>query len=994
MIHTPIGMDEVQEIKQRLNIVDIIQEYLPLKKSGINYKANCPFHHEKTPSFMVSPERGTWHCFGCFPPGELVKTPFGYHKIEEIDQNHWVISGKGNIRQVTDTMVHNYQGDLIQITLRKLRVAVKLTSDHQVFVIRGAPYTRKKYKDFARRYRKYLQNYDSDPAKYFQQVARYFPISKVPAGELTQGDLLLSPIDRTVTDLERLNLKDYLTKTTRMGSVPKDIPLEVPVDEDLLRLIGYWIAEGSNHRAYIRFSLGNHEEKFAQDIIDLIAKVFNLEAKIHRRVIGKKTGLEITACQSQLANIFENLCGKGAANKHLPFVFQQLPISKQLILLQAMHRGDGTTFVPYKSLKAHKSITTISRVLSGQLVDLVLRQGYAPSMHTISPKIDKRGVNHRQSYTVFWSTEANLRYQESYYQPDGTEWWILPIAKLQRETYNGPVYNFTVDKDHSYVATNFAVGNCARGGDVFSFITEKEGLTFPETLEMLAKKAGVVLKNRSSKDKKVNDVLLEIHIRAAEFFHYLLITHPTGKNALEYLHQRGLTDDTIKHFQLGYAPHSWDNLTKFLHKKGFSNQDIINSGLAVASGATGCYDRFRGRIVFPLSNIRGQIIGFSGRVLGIGEPKYINSPQTPIFDKSKFLFGIQDTKQSIRDKSAAILVEGEMDMLFSFQVGVTNIVATKGTALTSDQIELLKRYTDTLLLCFDTDLAGDAASRRGIEIADSLGLNLKVIQLIGGKDPAEVCLKDPALWQKAVDDATPIYDYYLDSVKRRFDINTSVGKKEIFHELIPIWQKITDPITKDHYIQKLSALLQTTDALILKELAKPLPTVASITPPTSSFEPEIPTPIPANRRQLLEDYLLALMLHLPDGHDFVPKFPETIFSIEENQQLFVLLVLYLDKIAFSSKNFDINAFSATLNEPLAAHLDRLYLLDLEESLTEAPSWQRELDKTVDALKKMFIKGSLERLSLQIKTAQSFNQLDTLNILNKKFRDLSVKLKNL
>lgn len=536
---------------------------------------------------------------------------------------------------------------------------------------------------------------------------------------------------------------------------------------------------------------------------------------------------------------------------------------------------------------------------------------------------------------------------------------------------------------------------CAKGGDVFKFIMEKEGLSFPEALDLLAKKAGVVLKNRGSKDKKANDVLLEIHIRAAEFFHYLLTKHPTGVKALEYLHQRGLTDETITKFQLGYAPHSWDNLTKFLRKKGFSNQDIITSGLAVASGNTGCYDRFRGRIIFPLSNIRGQIIGFSGRVLGVGEPKYINSPQTPIFDKSKFLYGINETKQPIRDKSAAILVEGEMDMLMSFQSGIANIVATKGTALTNDQIELLKRYTDTLLLCFDTDLAGDAASRRGIEIADSLGMNLKVVQIIGGKDPAEVCLKDPSLWQQAVDGATPIYDYYLDSVQKRFSVKTPEGKKQIFHELIPIWQKITDPITKDHYIQKLSALLQTTDELIKTELAKPLPAVPTpeIIHDKTSVE-ELPPLVRQDRQQMSEEYLLALMLHQPTNHNFIPTFSETIFSIEENQELFVLLVLYLDQISFSSKAFDINAFSKTLNEPLAQHLDRLYLLDLDDSVVDPTPWQREVDKTASNLKKMYIKASLERLSLQINTAQSFNQTDTLNALNKKFRDLSVKLKNL
>ena len=214
---------------------------------------------------------------------------------------------------------------------------------------------------------------------------------------------------------------------------------------------------------------------------------------------------------------------------------------------------------------------------------------------------------------------------------------------------------------------------CSKGGDIFKFLMEKEGIDFPEALEQLAQKAGVVLQRRKKDEKSEGDRLFEVNQKAAQFYSYMLTEHKLGSAALNYLKKRGLTDETIKTFNLGYAPQNWEALTKFLKKRGFTTGEIIRSGLGVASNS-GCYDRFRSRVMFPLPDVRDRIIGFSGRILGAGEPKYINSPQTPIFDKSKLLFGLHLSKGDIRQKKEAILVEGEMDMLMSYQSGVKNIV--------------------------------------------------------------------------------------------------------------------------------------------------------------------------------------------------------------------------------------------------------------------------------------------------------------------------------
>lgn len=533
---------------------------------------------------------------------------------------------------------------------------------------------------------------------------------------------------------------------------------------------------------------------------------------------------------------------------------------------------------------------------------------------------------------------------------------------------------------------------CQKGGDHFTFLMEKESLDFKEALEILAKKAGVILKKTPDK-KDFKDKLFEINLKAQEFFHHILTKHPLGKKALEYLKIRGLTDTSIEEFGLGYAPNSWESLTRFLLKRGFNTQEIITSGLGVAS-QSGSYDRFRGRVTYPMIDGKDQLRGFSGRVLNSAEPKYINTPQTLIFDKGNFLFGLNLAKSEIRSKKEAVLVEGEMDVILSFQAGFKNVVAVKGTALTAGQVELIKKYSENLNLSFDMDLAGDSAARRGIEIADQAGLNIKVIQIEEGKDTAEVVQTDPKIWQKAIETAIPVYDYYLASSAKRYDTKKPEDLKKIAQELIPVWAKISDDLVREHYIQKLSAFLKTDEAILRAAISKARlvekRSYAHILAQSKSDN----VVLGKSRRELLEEYLIALLLRMPQTIVFVPTFPETIFLREIWRQIYVLLVLYLDSISFKGQAFNINEFVDNLPKEMLAEIDRLYLMELDTKLSDEANWKKELESVVLELKKALIKASLEKLSLEIKNAQEFGKMELLEILNKRFRDLSVKLKNL
>lgn len=537
---------------------------------------------------------------------------------------------------------------------------------------------------------------------------------------------------------------------------------------------------------------------------------------------------------------------------------------------------------------------------------------------------------------------------------------------------------------------------CQKGGDIFKFLMEKEGMDFKEALETLAKKAGVTLQRKKNDKKDAKDRLLEANLKAREFYHFLLTKHALGKKAYEYLKNRGVTDDFIKEFGLGYSPNSWESLTKFMLKRGFSSQELIESGLGVTS-RTGCYDRFRGRIIFPLVDHRGNIIGFSGRVLDKGEPKYINTPQTLIFDKGSFLYGLNLAKGDIKQKKEAILVEGEMDVILSHQAGIKNVIASKGTALTQNQVELLKRYTGSILLCFDTDLAGDSASRRGIEIADIAGLNIKVVQIKEGKDPAELVQKDINMWLEFIKTAVPIYDYYLDSVSKRHNLKDPAGIKAVSGELIPIWAKISDDLVRDMYIQKLAAMLKTEDSVLRKLINDYRQTLLSPVNYKQTLREGGKDDVlkgSQNRQELLEEYLIALLLHIPKDHIFVPSFPETLLMQESLRQVYVLLVLYLDVISFKARAFDINDFIKDIPSQLLQEVDRLYLIDMDSKMQDRGAWQKELDYVVADLKKSLVKASLEKLSMEIKNAEEFGKIEVMENLNRKFRDLSIKLKTL
>ncbi|MDD3919495.1 MAG: DNA primase [Candidatus Pacebacteria bacterium] len=368
---------------------------------------------------------------------------------------------------------------------------------------------------------------------------------------------------------------------------------------------------------------------------------------------------------------------------------------------------------------------------------------------------------------------------------------------------------------------------CSKGGDIFEFVKEIEGIDFGDALKILANKAGVELKGYDKKNtaqerterQKIGEVLEQ----AAKFFEYYLNNSKVGQKAKEYLFKRGFDEELIKEWRVGYAPDSFTQVSNFLESRGFNKNYIEKAGLAFLKTNNSLCDRFRSRIIFPFLNINSEVIGFTGRIFGKEEDvaKYLNTPATLLYDKSKALFGIDKAKVEIRKEDKCILVEGNVDCIMSHKAGVKNVVAVSGTALTELHLKIIKRYTNNLVFSFDMDSAGAKATERAIDLAREMGFNVSVLDLKEEKDPADVILNQgKEKWLEIVGGAEKIMDFYFRKAFLNKNIEKVEGKKKIIEELLPQIKKIDNSIEQSFFIQKLADELLVREDDIRKEFSK------------------------------------------------------------------------------------------------------------------------------------------------------------------------------
>jgi len=365
---------------------------------------------------------------------------------------------------------------------------------------------------------------------------------------------------------------------------------------------------------------------------------------------------------------------------------------------------------------------------------------------------------------------------------------------------------------------------CAAGGNVFAFVMKYERIEFPEAVELMAAKAGIQIPKTQAVNPGARSEAAKIHSAnevATHFYHYTLLKTDPANDAVSYFKKRGIKEETIKKLKLGYAPQGWDAFLNFAGKKGFDPGFLQRAGLTVTGKDGNSYDRFRHRVIFPIHDNKGKIVGFGARVLDEAFPKYVNSPQTPVYNKGNNLYGLNWTAQHIREKDSVIIVEGYMDFLMPFQAGVDNIVASLGTALTVEQVKLLKRFTKNIVMVFDPDTAGESASLRGLDIAVSESLNVKVATLPQGFDPDRM-VKEQGVekFKECIDKSIDFFDYKYNVLKSKHKGSDINSKAKIAGEMLLTIAKVSNAVSRSEYVKKLAQYMDIDPQALWAEIKK------------------------------------------------------------------------------------------------------------------------------------------------------------------------------
>jgi len=445
-------------------------------------------------------------------------------------------------------------------------------------------------------------------------------------------------------------------------------------------------------------------------------------------------------------------------------------------------------------------------------------------------------------------------------------------------------------------------GACATGGDVFSFVMKRENIGFGEALRLLANRANIALPDRTVEAGR-EDHLRRACETAARFYNRMLLHSPDAEAARQHLAKRGLSDETVAAFQLGYSPDSWNALQEHLTKEGFSPTDMLFAGLVVQKEDGSLYDRFRGRLVIPIWDERGRMSGFGARALSDDqEPKYLNSPQTPIFDKSAILYGIHKAREAIRREGRAVIVEGYMDALMAHQHGFANVVASMGTALTERQVDILKKLAHRFVLALDPDVAGDEATLRslgsawrifdqrvrasgagkaGATFQQEPEPELAIASLPRGRDPDEIIREDPKAWSKILDEATPLVDYLFQVAAQKLDLSSPAGKQRALEDLYPLIGRMDNVFLRNEYLDKMARLLQTDRNTLQASIGQlrrrqPSGRGAGIVAPAKA----------SSDRDPLEEYVLALLAQHPELRARAGAASPEQFERPENREIF------------------------------------------------------------------------------------------------------------
>jgi DNA primase len=512
-------------------------------------------------------------------------------------------------------------------------------------------------------------------------------------------------------------------------------------------------------------------------------------------------------------------------------------------------------------------------------------------------------------------------------------------------------------------------GACNTGGDVFAFIMRKEGLDFGEALRMLAQRAGVTLPSRTGppEKKEEKEEFYNANDAAARYYHNLMLNSPAAARARDYAVKRGFTLKTIADFQLGFSLDSWDALKNYLKEKGHREETVLTAGLLIKGEDGRSYDRFRGKLMFPIRDSRGRVSGFGARVLDDSLPKYVNSPQTPTFDKSGTLYGIDRAAAEIRKQDRAIIMEGYMDVIMAHQNGIGNAVACMGTAITETQVNILRKLSKNLVLSLDADAAGEEAMLRTVGYENILNNEIRVVILPEGQDPDDVIREDFDKWQELVDRAVPLIDFMFERTAAGLDLTTARDKSNAVDRLLPVIAAINDPIRQAHYLQKLAGTVKVDMNTIKASLSRLKTTPAGRLARKEGPRPA--TPVKSGRAlgySPREEYLLALLVQNPGLAESLEALSPEYFTCTENREIFNLWREAGDMVTLKER----------ADPAIREHLDRIIGREMPEARNNI---ENRCADCVSELKKTYLKNLAARIAetgeIRIEIPTQLKELD-------------------
>jgi DNA primase len=575
----------------------------------------------------------------------------------------------------------------------------------------------------------------------------------------------------------------------------------------------------------------------------------------------------------------------------------------------------------------------------------------------------------------------------------------VPLQKTGRN-YKG-LCPFHAEKTPSFVVFPdsqrwHCFGACSEGGDIFTFVMKREGWDFYTALEELARRAGVELRPRSPAQVEAEeeaDRLRKVLAVAAQYYHHLLRHAPEAERARAYINKRSLNDDTIDRFAVGYSLPGWERTRAHLTTQGFTVEELIKAGMLVHRDDGSTYDRFRDRLMVSIRDAQGRVIGFGARTLDPeGVPKYINSPQTPLFDKSHTLFGLDMARKGIRQEDRGVIVEGYMDVMQAHQAGFNNVVAQMGTALTEPQLRKLQRYSKNLVLALDPDAAGVQATLRGVEVAREaleqewkpvfdprglvgyearLGAEIQVLQLPQGQDPDDLIREDPHRWAELVEEAKPVVEFYMQWLLESTDPTDPKAKKAIADTMLPILRSVSNSVERNAYAQRLVRALEISAPQFLHELERR--TRGTPTRRTKTEETTLSTLLETHEADLEGHCLSALLQHPSILHRInaaLGKNQQNPLQEQDFQDAGYRVVFELWALLQGGDHpTPIEALYTQLSADLQARLDGLLASDRDEPYVADEQLVRDLALTVLRMRERNLKRLGRELSFLTLEAQ-------------------------